>query len=182
MLNLAYGIGQGEATFVSPLVIGDSPELPGGTLGTEDGACTHIGLGHMVGKHLALGAGYTTWMYETGVNPDKLRFSLQNIMATVTWFPGQPDNALGGFYVRGAAGLAWSSITTIELEEDEEQGHGTRYQDTGLGLELNLGYEFRVWRVMGAGLGVGLNYQSLDGDYYEKAYFTPLFLNLSWYW
>lgn len=181
VLDLSYGMSRGEATFVDPLVIGEVT-LPGGERGTEDGASTHIGLGHMVGKHLLLGAGYTGWMYETGEYPDKYRISLQNIMASATWYPGQPDNALGGLYVRGAVGLAWSAITEIELSEDEEQGHGTRYLDTGLGLELHLGYEFRVFKVMGAGLGVGLNYQSLNGDYYETAYFTPLMMNLSWYW
>lgn len=181
VLELSYGISSGKATLVEPLVL-DDVTFPGGTAETEDGASTHFGLGHMVGAHLALGVGYTGWMYETGEVPTKYRFSFQNIMATATWYPGRPDNALGGFYVRGGVGLAWSAITVVPLSADEEQGHGTRFLDTGLGLELNLGYEFRVFKVMGAGLGLGFNYQSLDGDYYEKSAFTPLLMNLSWYW
>jgi hypothetical protein len=182
VLNLSYGVGTGEATFADPLIIGDL-ELPGGDSGEiEDGVCTHIGLGHMIGSKVALSAGYTSWMYEAGVNPEKFRFSLQNVMAMATWYPGKPDNALGGFHVRGGVGLAWSTITTIELVEGEEQGHGTRYTDTGLAIELNVGYEFRVFKSMGAGLGLGLNLQGLDGQYYESAVFVPFTLNLNWYW
>ena len=182
VLELSYGISNGKATFADGIDLGefDFPDVSEAE--TEDGASTHYGLGHMVGKHVALGVGYTGWMYETGEVPTKYRFSFQNIMATATWYPGQPDNALGGFYVRGGVGLAWSAITVVPLSAEEEQGHGTRFLDTGLGLELNVGYEFRVFKVMGAGLGMGFNYQSLNGDYYQKSAFAPLLMNLSWYW
>lgn len=169
--GVSIGGATGEATFADETV-GE----------TEDGFSPQVRLGHMVSDHLALGVGYSGWMYETGTLPFKYRFSLQNVMLTATWFPGRPDAALGGFYVRVGAGLAWSAIAEVEIFEDEEQGHGDRVTDTGLGLELNLGYEFRVARHAAVGAGFGAIHQNLDGDIYRDATFTPFTLNLAWYW
>ena len=40
----------------------------------------------------------------------------------------------------------------LELVPGEEQGHGDRRVDTGVGVELNLGYEFRVFRNTAVGV------------------------------
>jgi hypothetical protein len=171
MAGVSIGGATGEITFADASV-GE----------TEDGFSPQLRVGHMLGDHLALGVGYSGWMYETGVLPYKYRFSLQNMLLTATWFPGRPESGLGGFYVRLGAGLAWAAIAEVEILEDEEQGHGDRITDTGLGIEVNLGYEFRVARHAAVGAGLGVNHQNLDGDIYRDATFTPFTLNLAWYW
>jgi len=187
VLGLSFGGARGKATF-NALPEGAGGAAVSGEAKTEDGVSPQIRFGHMLGRHLALGASYSGWMYETinpaGTNPaqDKLRFSLQNIMLGVTAYPGSADSGWGGLYIRGGVGLAWTAITQVTLVEGEEQGHGHRDQETGLGLELNLGYEFRLVRNMSAGLGFGVNHQDIGKSYYEKSTFYPVTLNLGWYW
>lgn len=171
VLGLSYGSARGSA------------EAPDGTSGsTEDGVSPQIRFGHMVGSHVSLGASYAGWMYETGVNPLKYRYALQSIMVAATWYPGRADSGLGGLYLRAGAGLGWANYTEVELVEGEEQGHGDRTTESGLGLELNLGYEFRISRSMAAGLGIGYNHLDIGGDLYESGEFVPITLNLGWYW
>lgn len=171
VLGLSYGGARGKATF------GNGSEGE-----TEDGVSPQIRFGHMLGRHLALGASYGGWMYETGVNPLKYRLSMQNILLAGTWYPGSPASGWGGFYARAGVGLGWSSITAIELVEGEEQGHGDRQTESGLGYELNVGYEFRLVPSMSAGVGFGVNRQDIGGDLYEESTFFPVTLNLGWYW
>jgi len=174
VLGLSYGGATGKATFGSGVTAVESE--------TEDGVSPQIRLGHMLGKHLSLGFSYAGWLYETGNTPTKYRFSMQDIMAAATWYPGNPERGTGGIYVRGSVGLAWASVTEVELVDGEEQGHGHRLQETGLGLELNLGYEFRIVRNVAVGLGAGINHLDIGGDLYESATFYPVTLNLGWYW
>ena len=171
ILGLAYGGATGDITF-STGVEGE----------VEDGVSPQIRFGHMLGRKFAVGVAYVGWMYETGNVPVKYRFSLQNVLLNGTWYPGHPESALGGMHVRLGVGYAWSAIAEVELEEGEEQGHGDRHVDKGLGFELNLGYEFRVYRTTAVGLGIGVVAQSLDGDLYKDTVYTPVTLNLSWYW
>ena len=181
VLGLSFGGARGKATF------GDL--APGVTAETEDGVSPQMRFGRMLGKHLSVGAAYTGWMYETNdpsleADParDKLRFSMQNIMLAVAWYPGRAESGWGGLYVRGGAGLAWTAVTEVELVPGEEQGHGNREQETGLGLEFNIGYEFRLVPSMSAGIGLGVNYQDIGKSYYDTTTFYPLTLNLGWYW
>jgi opacity protein-like surface antigen len=171
VLGLSYGGARGEA---------EAPDGTGG--GTEDGVSPQIRFGHMLGSHFSLGASYSGWMYETGVNPIKYRYALQSINLAATWYPGRADSGLGGLYLRAGAGLGWANYTEIELVEGEEQSHGDRTTESGLGLELNLGYEFRIVRNMAAGIGIGYNYLDIGGELYEKGSFYPVTLNLGWYW
>ena len=171
VLGLSYGGARGKATF------GDGQEGE-----TSDGVAPQIRFGHMLGSHLALGASYSGWMYETGVSPTKVRFGMQSIMLAGTWYPGRADSGLGGLYVRAGAGLGWGVINTVEEIEGEEQGDGKTEADSGLGLELNVGYEFRLVHNVAAGLGIGVNHIDIGGDLYDTGTFYPVTLNLGWYW
>ena len=171
ILGVSYGNATGDITFVE-----------GVQRQVEDGVSPQFRLGHMVGSKFALGVSYVGWMYETGNVPIKYRSSLQNVLLTGTWYPGDPESALGGLHLRLGLGYAWSAIAEVEIKEDEEQGHGDRRVDTGVGVELNLGYEFRVYHNTAVGLGVGVVAQSLDGELYKETVYTPVTLNLSWYW
>ena len=172
VLGASYGGARGSATF------------SGGQEGeTEDGVAPQIRFGHMLGDHLALGASYAGWMYETGVFPTKVRFGMQSIMLAATWYPGRADSGLGGLYLRAGGGLGWGVINTVEEIEGEEQGDGKTVVDSGLGLELNLGYEFRLVHNVAAGIGIGINHIDVGGgDYYDSGTFYPVTLNLGWYW
>lgn len=171
ILGLSYGGATGDITFTGAV-----------EAKVEDGVSPQIRFGRMISGRFALGVSYNGWMYETGVAPTKFRFSMQNVLANATWYPGRPESALGGLHVRFGLGYAWSAIAEVELIPGEEQGHGDRRVDTGLGLELNLGYEFRVFRSTAVGLGIGMVAQSLDGELYKETVYAPVTLNLAWYW
>jgi hypothetical protein len=171
ILGLSYGGATGDITFANDV----QAEV-------EDGVSPQIRFGRMISRHFALGLSYNGWMYETGVVPTKFRFSMQNVLATATWYPGRPETALGGLHLRLGAGYAWSAIAEVELVPGEEQGHGDRRVDTGLGVEFNIGYEFRVFRSTAVGLGFGVVAQNLDGELYRDTVYTPVTLNLGWYW
>jgi len=174
VVNLAYGNARGKAVFGT-----SSPILEAET---EDGVSPAIRIGHMVGSKVALSVSYVGWLYETGQDPDKLRFTFQNIMATASWYPGNPERASGGLYLRGSAGLAWSAVVYVPVVEDEEQGHGDRQKNNGLGLEFCLGYEFRVARHVAVGLSASLIHQEFGKDIYDSATFVPVVLDLGFYW
>jgi opacity protein-like surface antigen len=171
VLGISYGGARGKATF------GDGQEGE-----TKDGVAPQIRIGHMLGSHLALGASYAGWMYETGVYPTKIRFGMQSLTLAGTWYPGRADDALGGLSVRAGGGLGWGVINTLEEIPGVPQDDGKTESDSGLGLELNLGYEFRIVRNVSAGIGIGVNYLDIGGDLYDSGLFYPVTLNLGWYW
>lgn len=170
-IGMAYGLGFGEVTFVGDIV-GE----------TTDGVTPQIRFGHMLGKKFSASVEYNGWMYETGKLPDKYRISLQHVMAAVTWYPGNPESAFGGMFVRASCGLGWTGFAVVELDEDLVQGHGAREDETGLGVALALGYEMRFAEDLAGGLSLGYNYLDIGGDIFNTAYFLPLTLSLTWYW
>jgi len=170
-VGVAYGAAAGDF---------DGPA--GETLEFEDGVSPHIRASRMVGSDLALGLSYAGWMYETGELPTKFRYSMQSLVLAASWYPGRADRALGGLCLRGGVGLGWVGYTEVEILADEEQGHGDRTGSSGLALELNLSYEFRLTDSVAAGLGVGLNSMGVADDRLESATFVPVTVNLGWYW
>ncbi len=171
LLGMGYGMSYGEVTFVTDIV-GD----------TKDGVTPQVRFGHMVGKHFSASVEYNGWVYETGQLPDKYRVSLQQVMAALTWYPGNSESHSGGLYVRASCGLGWSGFAMVELDDDLIQGEGGRIDETGLGLAMALGYELRIARDVAAGLSFGYNYLDINGDLFNEAYFTPLTFSLNWYW
>ena len=155
----------------------------------KGGAVPQIRFGRMFSPKLALGLEYHGWMLEKGtVEIGKIRSSLQSVTLAATWYPGQPGSALEGFYVRGGAGYGWVGLTHVEIDEEPqdhvpiEQEHGTRKDESGLGLNFQLGYEFRLSRTFAAGLGLGFDYLSINEEIYKSAYYFPITLTATWYW
>lgn len=152
----------------------------------EGGATPQIRFGHMVSGKLALGLEYNGWMYEGGDYDTKIRTSLQSIMLGLTWYPGNPEKGSGGLYLRGSGGLGWGRAVDQDRLDPEPEGdyvyHGDTVDETGLGLQAALGYEFRLTSTTAAGLSYGINYLSINKDIYESGWFTPLTLTLGWYW
>ena len=83
--------------------------------------------------------------------------------------------------VRAGVGLGWGRLADVEII-DQIQEHGDSLDETGLGILTSLGYEFRITSDVAAGLGVGFNYLSINEDFYESGWFTPLTGTLTWYW
>lgn len=161
--------------------VGDFDGPAGESLEFKDGVSSHIRASHMVSSRWALGLAHAGWMYETGTLPTKQRYSMQNLLLTTTWYPGRVDGASGGLCLRLGAGLGWVGFTQVEIFEEEEQGHGDRIETSGLAMELNLSYEFRLTETVVVGLGMGINSTGLEEEL-KSATFVPVYMNLGWYW
>jgi hypothetical protein len=174
LIGMSYGYGRGRFT--------EAVSESSGDYEFRGGATPQIRFGHMVGKHVALHLEYGAWMFEDGVIPLKARVSMQDLVLAATWYPGNPETAWGGFFVRAGAGLGWASVALIELNEELEQTHGDRLDESGLGVQFSLGYEWRFTREVALGLGVGVQHLDIGGDFYDETTFVPTFFSLNWYW
>lgn len=177
MVGVAYGYSEGNIDWTAR----EEAQYSGG-------ATPQMRFGKMISSKVALGLDYHGWMLEEGEVPLKIRSSLQSASLTGTWYPGDPESTLGGFYVRGGAGYAWASLSFIEIDEEPQehvpldQEHGTRFDEGGVAFNLQLGYEFRLSKSFAAGLGAGFDYLSINRDIYTSAYYFPLTLTGVWYW
>ncbi len=116
----------------------------------------------------------------------KLRRSLQNWLLAATWYPGDETSPWGGFYLKAGAGYALGGTAVVLLEEDPdtgeiEQEYGERFDESGLGLVLGLGYELRVTSTFAAGLAVTANSQDIGEDFIDEASFGSAALVANWY-
>jgi hypothetical protein len=188
LVGVSYGYSEGHITWGD----GSSPDRR-----LERGATPQIRVGKMLSPKFALGLDYHGWMLEAAgrEQPEEsayveaVRSSLQSVTLTGTWYPGGGGGtALDGFYVRGGAGFAWAGLTFIDIDKIPPdkvplyQEHGERTDETGLGLNLQVGYEFRISHNFAAGLGLGFHYLSLGKDIYDSAYYLPGTLTGIWYW
>lgn len=179
LVGLSYGYSRGDIEWG----VTDPAEYKGG-------ATPQIRVGHMLSSNFSLAIEYHGWMLEGGEVPLKLRSSLQSAMLALTWYPGRPDQTLGGFYVRGGAGYGWAGLTFVEIDEDPDpehhvpldQEHGDRTDESGIGYTLGLGYEFRISNSFAAGLGWSVDYLSIDRTIYQNGTYYPVTLVLNWYW
>ena len=171
-VGMSYGYGRGR---VKPT--GDDTQYD-----FRGGATPQIRFGHMVSGHLALQVEYGAWMFEDGILPHKARVSMQDVVLAATWYPGDRDGWTGGFYLRGGAGLGWASFALIEVNDEQEQVNSERLDESGLGLQAALGYEWRFVRSAAAGIGVSVQHLSIDGDLYKETTFAPVTFSLAWYW
>jgi len=168
-LGFSYGYSPGRVT------------LANGAEGEQDGGATpQIRLGHRIGRKFALGLEYSGWLVEGGDAELKLRSSLQQLTVAGTWYPGDPTQASGGFYMRGGIGLGWASLSAYDPEVSLQTGN--RIDESGLAIMATVGYELRISRAVAAGVSLGYNYLSINKDLYESGWFTPVAINLAWYW
>ena len=126
----------------------------------KGGSAPQIHFGWKPSSPFLLGVHYEAWMLEFGNPPTKYRRSLQNLSAGLTWYPGNPEDASGGIYLRAGGGLGWAGTATVPVEEEEAQTHGDRVDEWGVALFGDAGYEF--WISGNATLGAGLSFDYLD--------------------
>lgn len=188
LVGVSYGYSEGNITWGD----GSNPERELG-----GGATPQIRVGKMMGSKFALGLDYNGWMLEgVELEPDpdsdtveSVRSSLQSVSLTGTWYPGGgSQTTLSGFYARGGVGFAWAGLAFVDVDRIPpehvplDQEHGDRTDETGLALNGQLGYEFRLSNRFAAGLGVGVNYVSIGKEIYDSAYYFPVTLTGLWYW
>jgi hypothetical protein len=177
LVGVSYGYTQGHIEWAN--------ESKGSYQG---GALPQMRFARMISRSVALGVEYHGWMLEKGVVPLKLRSSLQSFTLAATWYPGQPGSALEGFYLRGGAGYGWAGLTFVEIDEEPQdhvpldQEHGTRFDESGLAINFQLGYEFRLSKSFATGLGVGFDHLSINEEIYKSSYNFPITLTGAWYW
>jgi hypothetical protein len=147
----------------------------------RNGAVPQMRIGRMAGQHMMIDIFYEGWVVEFGEPPAKIRRGLQNFGLGFAWFPGNPEGASGGFYLRGGLGIGWTGITLVPVEEEEKQTHGERIDEWGTGFLAESGYEFWVTRNFAAGLSASLNYIDLGRDLVDSAWFASGNLTLTLY-
>lgn len=173
------GVGYGYCRGV--IETDDAMEFP-----FQNGVTPQVRFGHSLSDNLSLGLEYGGWVFEEGDIDNKFRYSLQSIDATVTWYPDPTEGYWGGFYARAGAGLAWirAAWLLIEMEEQQEQEQIAFLilDETGLGLLVQVGYEFQINSNTGIGISAGFNHLDIRADWFEQAQYVPLTINLNWYW
>lgn len=157
--NWAVGAGWnfGRGTFESPA--GERQKY-------SEGSSSQIRAGRMWGNHVQIGVDYQGWAIEGGVLEDstgvKARRSLQNLSATITVFPGKPETAFGGLYLRAGIGLGWVGTGLKEVQIGEEIHAGERLDEWGTGFLGEIGYELWIFRHFSISPGLAFNYFEIN--------------------
>jgi hypothetical protein len=176
MANVGIGIGKGRFDDID-----DTQRV------YRSGAVPQIRFGRMLGRHFMVSLNYQGWILEFDRSGDivledaKIRRSLQDFTLGLAWFPGNPESAWGGLYLRAGAGAGWAGTAIIPVHEDEAQEHGERHDDWGTGYLAEFGYDFWISNDAAVGLIASYNYFDLDGDIVKTAWFTSMNLTLSLY-
>ena len=178
--TVGMGLGYSDGNFE----FGPDLDLDGGRSST--GISPQVRFGRMLGQNFSIGLNYEGWVIEGGeIQPDveeRLRLSLQGVSLGLTWYPGNPHTAAGGFFLRGGAGLGWGRLVYSTVEPDFEHEQEAAVNETGLVLNAAIGYEFRVSRHFAFGASVNGNYLDIGKDIYDRGWFFPATMNLNWYW
>ena len=175
VVGVGYGLGWSKISTGSALGRLDS--------GWEEGASPEIRIGHMLGKRFLIGYDQRQWFDEQGYGTTGIRASFQNFAAALTYFPGSPDKVTGGIYLRGSVGFAnarlavlpdaFAGIDSTHNEHDLDEG--------GTAFSIGGGYELRIAPPAAVGLDVSLQYQAIEGEVFDKTWFVPATINLTWY-
>ena len=167
-----------------------------------EGGIALIRVGRMIGSKAMVAVNYSGWIIEYsdttrdwGAGSDhhvfrsdpedstvlKNRRSQQQVAVSLYWFPGNPNGASGGIYLRLGAGTAWSGTNEVLIEADNPQGHGSRIDEWGWGVSAEGGYDFWISRHASLGVGVFYNYMSVKEAIVDNGWFTGLSMNLNVY-
>lgn len=155
----------------------------------DTGSSPQIRGGKLLGQHFGLGLEAQTWFTEFGTAGDDLPLQLKIRMTghlwalAGTWYPGSPESAWGGFFVRAGAGPAIANYAAaIPNPQDPEGGEEiqVRIDEWGWGLVAAVGYELRVTRQFVAGLQVSSNHLWIDREILRVWYGGPV-LHFLWY-
>lgn len=175
MAGVAWGYGRGIFNE------GTAPYEPFQSGTYRNGSLPQIHFGFKPWTHFMLGAHYEAWMIEFGEPPIKFRRSMQNLSAGLTWFPGNPEAASGGIYIRAGGGMGWVGSAAVEVAEDEAQQHGKRIDEWGYSVFGDGGYEFWISGNATVGAGITFNYVGIGAEQVDTGWFGGAILNLNLY-
>lgn len=174
-VGVGYGVGYGKIEGGATLNNAETDWI--------DGGCPQIRIGKMLSQHVNVGYYQQEWMDVKGYGNNQVFVSLQNFAAALTYYPGSPEKVMGGFYMRGAVGfsngrveveqLTGANLDTVTAETYRNEG--------GLGLSAAIGYELRIFKSVAFGGEASFHYQSIEQAYFDKSWFFPTVLTLSWY-
>ncbi len=189
MVGIGWGMGRGVYTTPAGL----RQEY-------SEGGIPLIRVGRMLGSKAMIALNYSGWLMEfDSEGPEgegglgafasdtedstiiKSRRSQQQVALSFYWFPGNPQGASGGVYLRAGGGMGWSGTNLVPIVSGEPQGSGDRIDEWGWGLSAEGGYEF--WISGGASLGGGVfyNYMSIRDKSVDDGWFAGAALNLNIY-
>jgi hypothetical protein len=188
MVGVGWGLGRG--VFNQP---------GGGRQEYKEGGIPLIRVGRMIGSRAMLAVNYTGWLIEfdeecleTGRmaafydEPEdstiiKNRRSLQQLVLSLYWFPGNQDGVSGGVYLRAGAGMGWAGTNQVPITPGEPQGHGNRIDEWGWGVSAEAGYEFWIHTHATLGVGAFYDYMSVQETIVDDGWFTGASINLNIY-
>jgi len=181
--GIAYGYGVSK--------IKSGPTLNQLESGWTQGATPRLGIGHMIGQHVLIGYEQCQWMEEQGFGETAVRGSLQTFGLELNWFPGNPNTAAGGIYLRGGAGFANARFAFSLIPTDTTGGSGgssgsevhkeEHVDEGGTSYMLGVGYEFRVAKPFAIGADLTANYQTIHKELFDTNWFIPITVELNWY-
>ncbi len=189
MVGVGWGLGRGA--FNQP--DGSSQEY-------KEGGIPLIRVGRMLGSKTMLAFNYSGWVVEfdeehlesgdaAGLFVDeeadtviiKSRRSQQQIALSLYWFPGNPDGASGGVYLRAGAGMGWTGSNKVPIIAGGSQGHGNRIDEFGWGVSAETGYEFWIHEHATLGAGVFYDYMSIQETMVDDGWFAGASMNFNIY-
>ncbi len=153
------------------------------------GTSPQIRFGKLLGDAFALGLDAQTWFGEYGTVGDDLTVQLKvrvtgHLWALAgTWYPGDPQSAWGGLFVRAGTGPAIANVAAAipdPTEPESGQELQSRVDNWGWGVLAAVGYAARVTRHFAAGVQISGNHLWIDENVERFAFVAPT-LHLIWY-
>ena len=165
MLGFSGGGGPGNFT---DGVIGNKSSSEGGAIG-------NFRVGRMIHPKFLIHVESQVYIREETDPTGKATFSFANVAIAGTLYPGDPTQPSGGFYLRGGIGPA-------EAAFDVTVGRSkTRFKESGFGILVGLGYEFRLTRRFALGVGAGYNKLFINETILDSVQFGQFVLDFNWY-
>jgi hypothetical protein len=170
-LGLGFGMGRAEVNYF------------GGDIQQEfrQGVSTEWRLGKMLNRKVALTFDYQGWLIEDGNLDTRLRQGLQSWGLGLTWYPGNPQTAWGGMFIRLGGGWALANIAATSLDEDLHETDEERIDEWGYSASGTIGYEFFVSDTVAMGPTLNFAYLSIDKDIADNGRWLTFSLLGSWY-
>jgi hypothetical protein len=170
-LGLGFGMGRAEVSYLGGVVEEDFRE----------GVSTEWRLGKMLNRKLALTFDYQGWLIEDGNLGVRLRQGLQSWGLGLTWYPGNPENAWGGMFVRVGGGWALANLAATTLDEDLHEVEEERIDEWGVAASGTIGYEFFVTNTVAMGPTLNFAYLWIDEELADEGRWLTFSLLGSWY-
>jgi len=153
--------------------VGGGPGTAGGN--TDEGAGLAFRAGRMIGTHFMLHMELPSWVRRNKRNETFNSLSIVQMAIAGTFYPGKPDDASGGIYIRGGFGFG-----SLQVHMRSSFGSTFTGGESGSGILLGGGYEFRLKRRFALGTGIQFNKLYLD-NITSSLQFTTIHIDLNWY-